>query len=207
MGKISLIRVRRMNQKKQNPQKRQKKSKKKEVKVETPVIYDYDEDRVDLLMKEHKAKKEKEAMMDETSDLEEETKENNYITNLNNLSVKEEKEPTVKRNNRDSTYLRETEELFEAIDPNASMDEELEAMLKWQEEQEEQERIEEKNRKERLAEKQRKLEEEVEEEKRKREEEKKKEDEDWNKKIQERKRKISDLKNQEEERERKMAEE
>merc|ERR1711874_535179 len=138
----------------EKPVKKPKKKKKSEVKVETPVIYDYDEDRVDLLMKEHKAKKEKEAMMDETSDLEEETKENNYITNLNNLSVKEEKEPTVKRNNRDSTYLRETEELFEA-------------MLKWQEEQEEQERIEEKYRKERLAEKQRKLEEEVEEEKRK----------------------------------------
>merc|ERR1739842_30828 len=60
----------------EKPVKKTKKKKKSEVKVETPeIIYDFDEDRVGLLMKEHKYKKEREAMAktDETSEMQEET--------------------------------------------------------------------------------------------------------------------------------------
>merc|ERR1711915_602478 len=179
---------------------KKKKKKDKEVKEEKSGII-IDEDRIEQLMKEHKAKKEREAMgiTDETSGLLEENNTKNYFETINNLyDKKDAQEPIIiEKRERDSTDLKEAEELFEAIDPKATMDEELEAMLKWQEEQEEEERLEREKRKERLAEKQQLIEQEAEKERIKREEEKRKEDE-------ERKKKMEDLKAQEEEREKKM---
>merc|ERR1711874_721874 len=97
---------------------------------------------------------------DETTWVLEENNTRNYFETINNLYEKKDvQDPIiVEKKERDSTDLQEAEELFEAIDPKVELDEELEAMLKWQEDQEEEERIEREERKERLAEKQQQIE-------------------------------------------------
>merc|ERR1711874_408338 len=99
---------------------KKKKKKDKEVKDEKSGII-IDEERIEQLMKEHKAKKEREAMgiTDETTGLLEENNTRNYFETINNLYDKKDvQEPIIiEKRERDSTDLKEAEELFEAIDP------------------------------------------------------------------------------------------